>query len=233
MVHQSLFKINVEEKKKSIEKLIAASSPTRVFFLTLILSVVITAFGILLDNVAVVIGGMVVSPLLSPILAISLGIVLCDAKLIYRSNKVLLIAMLWTIFISFLLTLFMTNKELNNEILSRAEPSLLYFGVALASGIAAALAMSKEEFSERIVGVAVAIALLPPLAVIGIGAAFLNWAIVAGSAVLFLINLLGILLGSLIIFSLLGFYPVKKVAEKELKEEEKVLEKEKNGNNKK
>ncbi|HDQ22596.1 MAG TPA: TIGR00341 family protein [Candidatus Uhrbacteria bacterium] len=233
MVHQSLFKINVEEKKKSIEKLIAASSPTQAFFLVLILSVIIATFGILLDNVAIVIGGMVVSPLLSPILAISLGIVLADSKLIYRSSKVLLLAMAWTIGLAFLLVVFVNGKEMNNEILSRIEPNLAYFGVALASGIAAAFAVAKEEFSERMIGVAVAIALLPPLAVIGIGIAFLNWAIVAGSSILFLSNLLGILLGSLIVFSLLGFYPVKKVAEKELKEEEKVLEKEKNGNNKK
>ncbi len=225
-----LFKIKPEQKKKTIEKLIESSSPTYAFFLILVLSAGITTFGIVLDNTAIVIGGMLVSPLLSPILAISMGIVMADSKLIFRSLKILLFAIIYVVVISLVFAFFVVNKELNQEILSRAHPNLIYFGVAFASGIAAAFALAKEEFSERMVGVAVAIALLPPLSVIGIGIAYLNLEILSGALALFLLNLFGVLLGSLIIFSLLKFYPVKNVAHKELKEEEQEFEKVKNHN---
>ncbi len=225
-----LFKINPDQRKKTIEKLIESSSPTHAFFLILILSAIVTTFGIVLDNIAIIIGGMLISPLLSPILAISMGIVMADPKLIFRSLRVLLIAIIYVVAISLVFVFFVVNKELNQEILSRAHPNLIYFGVALASGIAAAFAFAKEEFSERIVGVAVAIALLPPLSVIGIGIAYLNLEVLSGSLSLFLLNLFGILLGSLIVFSLLRFYPEKKVVHQELKQEEKEFEKVKNHN---
>ena len=228
-----LFKISPEQKKKTIEKLIESSSPTQGFFLVLILSAIITTFGIVLNNIVIVIGGMLVSPLLSPILAISMGIAMADNKLIFRSFKVLGIAMAYIIVISLIFALFVINKEINEEIISRAHPNLIFFGVAFASGIAAAFSLAKEELSERIVGVAVAIALLPPLSVMGIGIAYLNMPILSGSLALFLLNLLGILLGSLIVFSLLRFYPEKKVAEAELKAEEKEFEKVKKNNNNK
>jgi len=230
MTSIELFKISAEQKKSTIENLIASSSPTQAFFLVLIVSAFITTLGILMNNAAIVIGGMLVSPLLSPILAISMGITMADHKLIFRSLRVLLLAIIFVVFISTLISVFIIEKNVNDEIIQRMFSNLMYFAVALASGIAAAFAMSKEEFSERMVGVAVAIALLPPLCVIGIGIAFWDLSILAGALGLFLANLFGILLGSLIIFSLLGFYPVKKVVEKELKEEEKQFEEQKKNN---
>ncbi len=224
MINISLLSITPEQKKLVIEKLINSSSPTQSFFLVLIISALITTFGIIIDNIPIVIGGMLVSPLLSPILAISMGIVMADSKLILRSLRVLLLALIFVVVIGFVIGVFIVNKEINNEIVSRATPNLIYFAVALASGIAAAMSFSKEELSERIVGVAVAIALLPPLSVMGIGVAYFRWDILAGSLSLFLVNLAGILLGSLVLFSLFGFYPVKKVAEQELKAEEKQFE---------
>ena len=227
-----LFKITSEQKKLTISKLIDSSSPTQSFFLVLILSALITTFGILMDNVAIIIGGMLVSPLLSPILAISMGIVMADYKLIFRSLRVLGIAVFYVVVIALLISLFIVNKELNYEIITRINPNMLYFGVALASGVAAAFAFAKEEFSERVVGVAVAIALLPPLSVMGVGIAFLNLKVLAGALSLFLVNFFGIFLGSLIVFSLLRFYPAKVIVQEELKEEERQFEKFENNHKK-
>lgn len=223
----ALFSMTTDEKKAAVERLIESSSPTRSFFLVLTLSAIIAASGILLNSAPIVIGGMLVSPLLSPILAISLGITVADPQLIMRSLLVLLKSMVFTIVIALLIALFTVDRELNAEILSRSAPDLAYFVVALASGIAATFTISKEGFSEQLVGVAVAIALLPPLAVFGIAISFFDWSIAAGSILLFLVNLTGILLGSLIIFSLFRFYPAKTAVVKELKEEEKTLEEEK------
>ncbi|MBD3359678.1 MAG: TIGR00341 family protein [Candidatus Buchananbacteria bacterium] len=227
-----LLKLTSKQKRDTIEKLIESSSPTHAFFLILIVSAIITTFGILMNNVAIVIGGMIVTPLLSPILAISMGISMANPKLIARSLKVLGASILFVVAISVVISFFVINKELNDEIIARMFSNYMYFGVAVASGIAAAFTTSKDEFSERMVGVAVAIALLPPLVVIGIGISFWNLHVLSGSLELFLANLLGVLLGSLIVFSLLGFYPEKKAVQKELKEEAKELAEAKNGNNK-
>ncbi len=203
--------------------IVKASSPVPTYFLLLVLSIVIVTIGLVLDNAAVVIGGMLVSPLLSPILSLGMGVVISDMKLIYRSGYVLLKSLAIVVAISIFIA-WISDFELNAEITSRVNPSLSYFYVAIASGVAAAFSYIKEEFEERLVGVAVAIALLPPLSVTGIGIALLNPEIVFGSLELFAANLIGIVLATVIVFSLFGFYTVKGAVAKELKVEKKELE---------
>jgi len=226
-----LFTVSNGQKEKTIEALIESSSPTRSFFLLLIVSIIIVTSGIIINNQAVVIGGMLVSPLLSPVLAVGMGIVMGDQKMIWRSLRVLFKAGLYVVVISLIISWAVSEKDINPEILSRTEPSLIYFYVAVASGVAAAYAAVKEEFSERIVGVAVAIAVLPPLAVTGIGISFWSGDIVISSLGLFLANLVGIILACLVVFSLFRFYPLKHEAEKQLKVEEGLQKIEKQNNN--
>lgn len=230
MPNLDLFKLSQQQKNNVISKIIDESAPTAPFLLVLIISIIITTYGLLLDNVAIVIGGMLVSPLLSPLISISLGVVIGDYKCIYRSVKILLKAIAFVVGISLLISLTIINKEMTYEIASRAEPNLLYFYVAIASGIAAAFSYTREEFSERVTGVAVAIAVLPPLAVLGIGISMLNWPVVFGALSLFLVNFFGIVLASVVVFSLYRMYPAKQQVEKELKEEEKEMEENKKDN---
>lgn len=210
------------KKKTTIRKIVEASSPVPTYFLLLILSSIIVTIGLALNNAAIVIGGMLVSPLLSPLLSFAMGIVISDMKLLYRSTYVIAKSLGLVVIISFLIAL-LGDFEVGVEIISRTEPSLLYFYVAVASGVAAAYSYIREEFEERIVGVAVAIALLPPLSVMGIGIALFDSAIIIGSFELFLVNLFGILLSAITVFSLFRFYTVEKEVEEQLQHEAKVI----------
>ena len=222
----SLLHATQTRKKQIIKKVVEDSSPFPKYFLLLILSSIIVTLGLVLNSVAVVIGGMLVSPLLSPILSLGMGIVISDPKLMYRSAYVLLKSMLLVLGIAVVITWISTIDHENNiEIISRAQPSLSYFYIAIASGVAAAFSYIREDFEENLVGVAVAIALLPPISVTGIGIASLNMELIFGSIELFFANLTGILLSAVIVFSLFGFYAVKREAEEQLEEDAKELAK--------
>jgi len=97
--------------------------------------------------------------------------------------------------------LFATNIEaFTSEILLRTEPSLLYLAVAVIAGIAVSFTLVRPELSETLAGIAVSVALIPPLAVLGIGIAKLNLLVVSGSLVLLLINVIGIVVASMVTF---------------------------------
>lgn len=213
-----------EHKKKTIDKIILDSSPVPTYTLLLILSIVIVTIGLVLGSESIVIGGMLVSPLLSPIASLAMGVVVNDQKLITRSIYVLGKSVVVVFAISFLIAL-IVPVELNQEILGRTNASLMYLYIAIASGIAASFSYVKESFSERIIGVAVAIALLPPLSVTGIGLAILNKEIIFGSLELFASNFIGIFLSFVIVFSLFGFFTVRFEATKKLKEETENIKK--------
>jgi hypothetical protein len=91
--------------------------------------------------------------------------------------------------------------------MSRTAPSLLDLGVALISGLAAAYALCRKNISSALAGVAIAVALVPPLATVGIGLAWLNWHIAGGAFLLFLTNLVAISAASELLFFALGFRP--------------------------
>jgi len=221
-----------QEKNQSIEKIIAESSPRHDFFLMVVLAVLMATFGLMLNNTAVVIGSMLVAPILSPLLSMSLGIVMADFKLIARSFITIVKSLGLAIPASTVVTLlFMAttdvNIQFNSEIISRMEPSILYAAIALVAGLAASFAMIKPNLNESLPGVAVSVALIPPLGVTGIGLAFLNWSMIANSFMLFLVNAVTIILASLVVFSLMNLYTKKPVAERVVEKEEKKMELEK------
>lgn len=219
MLRPKLFRLTIEDRKKSIDNLIESSSPNSDFFLMLILSTAIVVPGLLIDNASVIIGGMVVAPMLAPILTLALGITLSDFKLIRRSAVTILLSMLTVILIALLMGLFKHGASLGQEVFSRAEVSLAYLLISIASGAAAAFALSKPNLSAALPGVAVSVALLPPLAVTGIGLSSANLVLVTGSLALFFVNLIGMQFAALVVYSLMGLYPVRaQVGEKLQKE---------------
>jgi len=101
-------------------------------------------------------------------------------------------------------------KVLTNEINARLTPNLLDMGIAVASGIAAAYAHAKEGIAKSLAGVAIAVALVPPLAVAGIGIGWWDWEVFSGAFLLYLTNLAGIIMFAGITFLLLGFAPFRR-----------------------
>ncbi len=214
------FDLDYKARQDVIVSLMDSSRPKGEFYLLLSLSIVIVATGLLMNNAPAIIGGMVVAPLLSPILSLAMGVVLADFHIIRRSVQTILYALLLTVGFSLLISLFYADKQMNGEILGRSYASLGHLTIAIASGVAAAFALALPNISNTITGIAVSVSLLPPLAVAGIGIGFADWRIIAGSLVLFIINLVGIVISATIVFSLYGFYPLRNKAEKELSKEE-------------
>ena len=212
-----------KDKSKAIENLITESTPRQDFFLMVVLSVLMATFGLLINNVAVVIGSMLIAPILYPILGLSLGVVMADFKLISRSFYTLLKSMVFGIAAAALIALFFAP---DHEILF-AEPSLIYVMIAIIAGLAASFALIKPQLSETLPGVAISVTLIPPLAATGIGIAKFDWNIISDSFVLFLVNAIGIIFASMIVFSLMHLYIKRMDARKAIKKEEKAVEREK------
>lgn len=226
MAAPTLFKLNQEERNTAIDKLVSGASPGAEFYMLLILATIITSLGVLLDSAAVVIGGMLVAPIISPILSLSMSIVMADFKLLFQSAKVLLGSISVVVIISLVIGLFYLNVELTGELTSRAVTSVGYLVVAIAAGVAAAFAFARPSLSEAIPGIAVTVALLPPLVVVALAITLADSEIFVKSLGLFLLNLLGIIFAAIIVFSLMGFYGQRKQAEKKLEKEIEKKEKE-------
>jgi len=216
-------KLTRQEKRKTVDRLIKESAMTFDFLLMLIMSTVIVALGLLLNNIAIIIGGMLVAPMLFPVLSFGMGMVSGEPKLIRRSGLVIVQSMAVVIVVSFSIASLAVDKTLTSEIIARGHVNLSYFLVAFVSGLAVSYVLTRKEVSEVIPGVAISVALLPPLSATGLALGFLNWQVVFGSLGLFGANLLGIILASLFVFSLTRFYEVKDSVRRNIKVEETTI----------
>ena len=219
MSERSLFKLTAEDRRAAIDKLVAGAAPGPEFYLLLVLSTVIVTLGVLLDSAAVVIGGMLVAPIIAPILSLAMSIVMADVKLLIQSAKVLIVSMVLILIIALLISLTSLQLEPNTEILSRVQSSVAYLIVAIAAGVAAAFAFARPKLSEAIPGIAVTVALLPPLVVAAIGIPLGDFGITVSSLGLFGLNFIGIVFAAMIIFSFMGFYQQREQAVKKLEKE--------------
>lgn len=217
-----------DDKEDAVKKIISDSTPNQDFFLLVILSVLMATFGLLIDNSSVIIGSMLIAPILSPVLGLSLGISMADSRLISRSFYTLLKSMALGIASAMIVTWFFNSHYQNtSEILSRAEPSLIYFAIAFIAGLAASFALVMPKLSATLPGIAISVALIPPMSVVGIGIAKFDWMLTSNSFILFGINIAGIIFSSMIIFSLMNLHVKKTVIGETIKEEDKNSEKEK------
>ena len=233
----SLLFDNITEQDKviSIKELIDDSTPRPSFFFLVVLSVLMAACGLLINNTAVIIASMLIAPILSPILSLALGIVINDGKLISRSFFTLLKSSGYAIGLSAIATWLLWNftsspnfmMELNTEILQRIQPSIVYLLIAIIAGTATAFARVKPDLSETLPGTAIAVALVPPLATIGIGIATLRLDVASGALAMFILNAVGIVLSAMVIFSLMSLYTKKTIVEQSVHDADKKLEIEK------
>lgn len=194
---------------------IASSKPSLGFFVLLLCSAVIATLGLIANSTAVVIGAMIVAPLMDPILSLAFGFTLGDNRLAKRSAITVVLGSASVVGTAWLLATIIGPGEINAEITSRAAPNLIDLGIAVAAAVAGAFTITRERLANSIAGVAIAVALVPPLCVCGIGlsqgpelvavfgrgtVAGLTNEISEGSFLLFLANLIGITLASLVVF---------------------------------
>ena len=181
----------------------------------LICAIMVASVGLNLNSGAVIIGAMLISPLMSPILGIGLGIGINDRDLLWKAVKSFAVATLFSILTSYFYFKFLTPlKEPGSEIISRTTPTILDAIVAVFGGTAGIVAVSRKEKGAAIPGVAIATALLPPLAVSGYGLAVNNWTFFTHSFYLFFLNSMLIALATYFVVRFLGF-PLKEHQTKE------------------
>jgi len=180
---------------------------TNTFVLLMILSTLLATLGLFLNSPSVVIGAMVLAPLMSPIISSSMGLLRSDSDLSRRSFSTLLTGMFIALSLSALMAFILPFQEITNEIEGRLHPSTLDLLVAVLSGIAGAFANARENIAKSLPGVAIAVALVPPLCVSGIGIGWLNFDVFYGAMLLFLTNLTGIIMAAGVSFMAIGFAP--------------------------
>lgn len=221
--------VDKKDKARAVRTLIEDSTPDFDFFFMITLSVMMATYGLLAGSETVVIGSMLIAPLLYPVLGLSLGVSMSNKRFVNRSLVTLGQAMLFAIIAAWLSTLlfsFTHLRDLNQVIASRAEPSLLFLAVGVISGIAVAYALVRPRLSEALPGVAVSVALIPPLAVVGIGVAWADMSVALGALIMFLVNVLGIVAAAVVCFSLMDVHAEESNAENVIKKEEERVEQE-------
>lgn len=176
------------------------SVPSLSFFFMLTLSGVISTLGLLAGSTATVIGAMIIAPLMGPIIGIAYAIALANRRLMKRAGVTLILGTLATIISATLICQLVGLRTVTEEISLRTEPTLIDLFVAIAAGAAGAFAKSRKRIADAFPGVAIAVALVPPLSVIGIGIAIWNKSVWLGSTLLFITNLAGIIFSGILIF---------------------------------
>jgi uncharacterized hydrophobic protein (TIGR00271 family) len=178
----------------------------RKFLLLVVLSTAIATLGLLQSSAAVVIGAMLVSPFLGPIMGVGFGLATLDSTLIRRALLTLLAGVGVAVALAVLIVWVSPVQDITPELRARTQPNLLDLGVAVVGGIAGVYAILRR-LSGVMVGVAIATALVPPLSTIGFGMATGRPDLSLGSALLFLTNTLAIAFAATLVARINRFGP--------------------------
>lgn len=166
----------------------------------LMLAVFVASLGLNTNSAAVIIGAMLISPLMGPIIGMGLGVGIYDFDLLRRSWKNFVVATVFSIITATVYFLITPVAEAQSELLARTSPTIYDVLIALCGGLAGIVALSSrsQRTGNVIPGVAIATALMPPLCTVGFGLATANWSYAAGAMYLFLINTIFIVFATLI-----------------------------------
>jgi uncharacterized hydrophobic protein (TIGR00271 family) len=179
------------------------------FGILLGLSATIATAGILTNSTATVIGAMIVAPLGTPIMGIGLAVVIGDAQRLWRSVGLVLGGAVAVILLAAFLSWILPELQplaTNGQITGRTSPGLIDLIAAIATGFAGAYGMARKDVSDVMPGVAIAISLVPPLAVVGITAAAGDWGSAWGAFLLFASNVVAMIVAGTILLTLYGYH---------------------------
>ena len=194
-----------DERAEVVRKIIEdGSEPEMRFYTMAAISSAIATYGLMMNSTAVIIGAMLVAPLMTPIFGISLALVRGDARLLGRSIRAEVAGIALAVSIAACFGILIPELGATEEMLARTKPNLLDLLVAMLAGFAGAYAMVDEHISPALPGVAIATAIVPPLANTGLCLSLGAYHGAYGSFLLFFANFLSILLVAAIIFVLSG-----------------------------
>jgi uncharacterized hydrophobic protein (TIGR00271 family) len=179
------------------------------FWILLVLSATIATAGILTNSTATVIGAMIVAPLGTPIMGMGLAVVTGDARRLWGSAALVLSAAAAVVLLAALLAWILPELQplaLNGQVTSRTAPSVIDLIAAIATGFAGAYGLARKDVSDVMPGVAIAISLVPPLAVVGITASAGDWGSAWGAFLLFASNVVAMIVAGTILLTLYGYH---------------------------
>ena len=216
-IHDAIKRVPSQDEHDAVDELIPQGGPEFVeyvvrFSLLIVLSASIAAFGLLADSAAVVIGAMLVAPLMTPITAAAAATVTARNPRLWRALAVVAWGTVLAVAVGWLVALIAGGSvvdlnQLPHEVQARTFPTLLDLGVAVAAGAAAGYILPRRSTSGALPGVGIAVALVPPLATVGITAQLGLSADSRNAFLLFLTNLAAIIFSAGIALALSGFRP--------------------------
>lgn len=178
-------------------------------YLVLILgSCVIATLGLLSNSVAVIIGAMIVAPLMLPIRGLAFGALEGHVVLVRKGLSAIAVGTFLAIVLAVLLGSLIRLPEFGSEVIARSKPTLLDLGIAVAAGGISGFAKVQPKVSATLAGTAIAVALMPPICVVGLALSQGNWSLSLGATLLYLTNLLGITLSCMLTFLIAGYTPL-------------------------
>lgn len=186
------------------------------FAMLMVLSSVIASMGVVSDSTAVLVGAMLIAPLMTPLMAMALSLVMGWPNRLLRSALVALLGVGIAVFTGLVVGVAeftIIDTAVNSQIVSRANPTVVDLVIAVAAGAAGAYGLSRPDVSNSLPGVAIAIALVPPLTVVGISYSAGDWESGNGALLLFLTNALAIIIVGGLMFLVLGVAPIGRVTE--------------------
>ena len=195
---------NTVDHRQVVERVHEESRWSAHFAFMTVMSAGIAVLGLLLSSPAVVIGAMLISPLMGPIIGFGFGLALFDFADIRRTMTTIAVGIAMAVLFCALIVALSPLQSVTEEIAARTRPNLFDLMVAVFSGLAGTYAMIRGRHGA-IVGVAIAVAVMPPLAVMGFGLATLNWTVFWGSTLLFFTNLMAIGVMAAVLARLYGF----------------------------
>lgn len=171
----------------------------------LVFSIFIASIGLNVNSTAVIIGAMLISPLMGPIVGVGLAVGTTDIKLLSRSLRNLGVTVMFSVATATLYFLISPIHEESHELLARTTPTILDALVAIFGGLAGIMASSRKEKTNAVPGVAIATALMPPLCTAGYGLAIGSVQYFFGAFYLFLLNSIFISLSTVVVVRYVGF----------------------------
>ena len=220
-----------KDKASLIRKLVENGTPDFDYFYLIGLSTLMATLGLLLDSSSIVIGSMLIAPLMYPILGVSLGLVMMEdnVTLLQRAILTLVKSLGIGLGLSVVAAYFFGDPDsyASAEVMARTVPSHLHFLVAIVAGAAVSYMLARPEWGDALPGVAIAVALVPPLATIGVGIAAGSAIIIKGASMILFLNLFGIIAITVVVFLLMNLGEKKNIAESTVRREDEKLEIEK------
>lgn len=201
---------NSQDKYDAVVEILDRTTPDRDFYVLVIGGVLLAVAGIFLDSIAVLIASMIIAPLASPILGLSLGLVSKDWRLSVRSVGMLILSFLIGLLGAWVLTLCFGHFRVDREFISFQSNLTIATIIAIISGAIAAYGLVRSKVGGSAVGISIAVSLMPPLVATGIGLADPGSLDISITFAIFALNVIGILAGSAMVFMALGIHSAKR-----------------------